>query len=127
MHDDEKVEERISARVAADLRRSRVVKLTLRVRCSGTEYDAEASTIRVKGINKTECEEVKLNAHHTLEVGIGRGVKIEKETWDKRRRASVGGGGGSGGERGRRGGAPGGWISEHRLSRCDADDRQGED
>ena len=61
---------------------SRVVKLTLRVRCSGTEYDAEASTIRVKGINKTECEEVKLNAHHTLEVGIGRGVKIEKETWD---------------------------------------------
>ena len=24
-------------------------------------------------------------------------------------------------------GAPGGWISEHRLSRCDADDRQGED
>lgn len=57
-------------------------RLTLRVRCEDVEYDAEGSTIRVKGQNKTECEEVKLNAYHTLEIGIGRGVKIEKLEWD---------------------------------------------
>ena len=57
-------------------------RLTLRVRCEDVEYDAEGSTIRVKGQNKTECEDVKLNAYHTLEIAIGRGVKIEKLEWD---------------------------------------------
>ena len=69
---------------AGELRESssKVVKLTLRVRCEDVEYDAEGATIRVKGQNKTECEEVKLNAYHTLEIGIGRAVKIEKTAWD---------------------------------------------
>lgn len=57
-------------------------RITLRVRCEDVEYDAEGSTIRIKGRNQTECEEVKLNAYHTLEIAIGRGVKIEKSEWD---------------------------------------------
>jgi len=72
----------MDARAGGSSASSKVVKLTLRVRCENVEYDAEGSTIRVKGRNQTECEEVKLNAYHTVEFGIGRAVKIDKAEWD---------------------------------------------
>lgn len=61
---------------------AKTVKLTLKVRVEDVEYDAEGASIRLKGINKTVCEAVKLNAYHTVEIIVGRGVKIEKLEWD---------------------------------------------
>lgn len=61
---------------------AKTIRLTLKVRVEDVEYDAVGSEIRIKGINQTECDEVKANAYHTVEIGIGRAAKIEKTEWD---------------------------------------------
>ena len=46
------------------------------------DYDGDGEAIRVKGRNTSETEHVKLGAYHTLDVDVGRAVKIEKHEWD---------------------------------------------
>ena len=58
------------------------VRVKLRVHVETIEYDGDGEAIRVKGRNTSETEHVKLGAYHTLDVDVGRAVKIEKPEWD---------------------------------------------
>jgi len=46
------------------------------------DYDMEAEEIRFGGANLTECEAVKLGAHHTLTVDMLKTLGIHKDQWD---------------------------------------------
>ncbi|MEW5309126.1 MAG: hypothetical protein WDW38_001035 [Sanguina aurantia] len=56
------------------------IKLTLEV--DGVDFDPEGSSMRVRGTNQTECEHVKLGAHHTLELEPQRPFTLWKSKWD---------------------------------------------
>ncbi|MEW5298236.1 MAG: hypothetical protein WDW36_001381 [Sanguina aurantia] len=56
------------------------IKLTLEV--DGVDFDPEGSSMRVRGTNQTECEFVKLGAHHTLELEPQRPFTLWKSRWD---------------------------------------------
>ena len=58
------------------------------------DYDPDGPSLRVGGLNTSECEHVRLGAHHTLELAPGRAFTLEKEA------VRGGRGGGGGGERG---------------------------
>eukprot|EP00955_Chlamydomonas_euryale_P083497 363865-Chlamydomonas_euryale.AAC.17 len=48
----------------------------------GVEYDAEGSSIRLRGKNLTENDHVKLGAYHTLELEPHRAFTLYKAVWD---------------------------------------------
>jgi protein pelota len=58
------------------------IRVKLRVSVESVDYDGEGEAVRVKGRNTTETEHVKLGAYHTLDLDVGRAVKIEKHEWD---------------------------------------------
>ena len=58
------------------------VRVKLRVHVEAIDYDGDGEAIRVKGRNTTETEHVKLGAYHTLDLDVGRAVKVEKTEWD---------------------------------------------
>lgn len=58
------------------------VKLTLTLNVLSTAYDPHAPSLRVSGVNTTECDAVRLGAHHTLEVAPGRAFSLAKVQWD---------------------------------------------
>ena len=64
------------------------VQVTLRLRVGNVDYDPDGPSLRVGGLNTSECEHVRLGAHHTLELAPGRAFTLEKE--------AVRGGGGGG-------------------------------
>ena len=64
------------------------VQVTLRLRVGNVDYDPDGPSLRVGGLNTSECEHVRLGAHHTLELAPGRAFTLEKE-------AVRGGGGGA--------------------------------
>jgi len=83
---------------AASSSSSERVPVTLRLRVEGIDYDPDGPSLRVGGTNTSECEHVRLGAHHTIELAPGRAFTLEKEAL---RRSGGGGGRGGGG-----GGAP---------------------
>eukprot|EP01105_Mastigella_eilhardi_P023886 TRINITY_DN609_c0_g1_i1.p1 TRINITY_DN609_c0_g1~~TRINITY_DN609_c0_g1_i1.p1 ORF type:complete len:345 (-),score=94.84 TRINITY_DN609_c0_g1_i1:294-1301(-) len=58
------------------------VKVTLTLRVAHVHFTPEAENMRVSGVNTTECEEVRLGAHHALDLQVNRQFSIEKEHWD---------------------------------------------
>jgi len=67
------------------------VQVTLRLRVGNVDYDPDGPSLRVGGVNTSECEHVRLGAHHTLELAPGRAFTLEKEAL----RGGSGGGGGA--------------------------------
>jgi stalled ribosome rescue protein Dom34 len=58
------------------------VKIKLTIEVSKIDYDGEASVIRISGKNISECEHIKLGAHHTLELDLQRPFELYKVQWD---------------------------------------------
>ena len=58
------------------------VRVKLRLLVEDIDYDGDGEAIRVKGRNTTETEHVKLGAYHTLDMDVGRPVRVEKTEWD---------------------------------------------
>ena len=65
------------------------VKITLTLAVASTEYDPDAPSLRVGGANTTECDAVRLGAHHTLEIAPGRAFSLFKPAWDAADRERV--------------------------------------
>lgn len=58
------------------------IKLILGVNVEKSDVDLEQGMLRINGKNVKENEWVKLGSYHTLEIEIGRWVKIWKSKWD---------------------------------------------
>ena len=69
------------------------VQVTLTLRVQTVEFDPDGPSLRVGGTNTSECEHVRLGAHHTIELAPERAFTLAKESL----RGSGGGGGGGGG------------------------------
>ena len=46
------------------------------------QFEVDAGMLRLSGVNVLASEAVKLGAHHTLEIELGRAFSVEKEEWD---------------------------------------------
>jgi protein pelota len=58
------------------------IKLVLAVNAEKSDVDLEHGILRINGKNVKENDWVKLGSYHTLEIEIGRWVKIWKSKWD---------------------------------------------
>lgn len=67
---------------AGDVVDSHKIKLFLAIKSEKIDIDLQASVIRVNGRNMTEGKHVKLGAYHTIDVEIGKSLKIFKSYWD---------------------------------------------
>ncbi|KAF4655849.1 hypothetical protein FOL47_009258 [Perkinsus chesapeaki] len=56
--------------------------LRLTIAVTGVDYDGDANIIRFSGKNRTESPYIKLNQHHTIEVGLNNKIQISKGNWD---------------------------------------------
>lgn len=46
------------------------------------EFEVDAGMLRLSGVNVVASDAVKLGAHHTVEVELGRSFTVEKDEWD---------------------------------------------
>lgn len=58
------------------------VRTTLTIKVESTEYDAQASLLRVKGRNISKNEFVAMNQYHTIDLELNREFSLRKEHWD---------------------------------------------
>ncbi|KAF4729520.1 hypothetical protein FOZ63_006878, partial [Perkinsus olseni] len=56
--------------------------LRLTIAVTAVDYDGEANIIRFSGKNRTESPYIKLNQHHTIEVGLNNKIQLSKGRWD---------------------------------------------
>ncbi|KAF4653111.1 Autophagy- protein 9A, partial [Perkinsus olseni] len=56
--------------------------LRLTIAVTTVDYDGEANIIRFSGKNRTESPYIKLNQHHTIEVGLNNRIQLSKGRWD---------------------------------------------
>ncbi|KAF4746861.1 hypothetical protein FOZ62_019768, partial [Perkinsus olseni] len=56
--------------------------LRLTIAVTTVDYDGEANIIRFSGKNRTESPYIKLNQHHTIEVGLNNKIQLSKGRWD---------------------------------------------
>uniref|UniRef100_A0A2P2I0E1 Protein pelota homolog n=2 Tax=Hirondellea gigas TaxID=1518452 RepID=A0A2P2I0E1_9CRUS len=61
---------------------SRRVRTNIRLRVEGTDFDANACLLRVKGRNVQESEVIKMGGYHTLDLEPNRKFTLYKNEWD---------------------------------------------
>ena len=61
---------------------SNKIRITLTLRVENTEYDAQASQIRVKGKNIVENDYVKMGQYHTIDIELNTKFTLWKFKWD---------------------------------------------
>jgi len=57
-------------------------KIVMTILVHKVEFDMEVGILRLSGVNVEMSEAVKLGAHHTLEIEVGRSFTVEKDEWD---------------------------------------------
>lgn len=62
---------------------SNKVRTNLTIRVTKVDFDPESLQVRISGPNVEESKHVKMGAHHTLTLELGRNFSIEKECWDQ--------------------------------------------
>ncbi len=62
---------------------SNKVRTNLTIRVDKVDFDVDSLQVRISGQNVEESKFVKLGAHHTLTLELGRQFSIEKECWDQ--------------------------------------------
>ena len=58
------------------------IRTTLTIKVESTDYDTQASLVRVKGRNIEENQYVKMNQYHTLDLELNRKFTLFKSYWD---------------------------------------------
>lgn len=59
------------------------VRTNLTIRVTKVDFDPISLQVRISGPNVEESKFVKLGAHHTLTLELGRNFRIEKDCWDQ--------------------------------------------
>jgi protein pelota len=62
---------------------SNKVRTSITIKVNKVDFDPDSLQVRISGPNVEESKFVKLGAHHTLTLEIGRNFTIEKECWDQ--------------------------------------------
>lgn len=62
---------------------SQKVRTHLTLRVTKVDFDPDSLQVRVSGPNVQESKHVKMGAHHTITLELGRNFTIEKECWDQ--------------------------------------------
>jgi len=62
---------------------SNKVRTNLTIRVTKVDFDPDSLQVRISGPNVEESKFVKMGAHHTLTLELGRNFSIEKECWDQ--------------------------------------------
>ena len=62
---------------------SNKVRTNLTIKVTKVDFDPESLQVRISGPNVEESNFVKMGAHHTLTLELGRNFSIEKECWDQ--------------------------------------------
>jgi len=61
---------------------SEKVRLNLKIEIDNIDFDPKAGTLRLKGINQTESQHIRMGASHTLSLEAHRNVTLHKLNWD---------------------------------------------
>eukprot|EP00210_Caulerpa_lentillifera_P008471 g8081.t1 len=61
---------------------SESIRMKLRIKVEGIDFDPEGEEIRLKGKNQTENEHIRLGVYHTLVIAPNREFTLNKEVWD---------------------------------------------
>ena len=59
------------------------VRMNLTIQVTKVDFDPDSLQVRLSGKNVQESEHVRMGAHHTLTLELGRNFSIEKECWDQ--------------------------------------------
>lgn len=59
------------------------VRTNLTIKVNKVDFDPTSLQVRISGPNVEESKFVKLGAHHTLTLELGRNFSIEKDCWDQ--------------------------------------------
>ncbi|GFH58401.1 protein pelota [Chaetoceros tenuissimus] len=62
---------------------SNKVRMNLTIKVTKVDFDADTLQVRISGPNVEESKYVKMGAHHTLTIELGRNFSIEKDCWDQ--------------------------------------------
>jgi protein pelota len=62
---------------------SNKVRTSITIKVNKVDFDPDSLQVRISGPNVEESKFVKMGAHHTLTLEIGRNFTIEKECWDQ--------------------------------------------
>lgn len=62
---------------------SNKVRMNLTIKVTKVDFDVDTLQVRISGPNVEESKYVKMGAHHTLTIELGRNFSIEKDCWDQ--------------------------------------------
>jgi protein pelota len=62
---------------------SNKVRTSITIKVNKVDFDPDSLQVRISGPNVEESKFIKMGAHHTLTLEIGRNFTIEKECWDQ--------------------------------------------
>jgi len=57
--------------------------MSLTIEVAKVEFDPDSLEVRISGPNREESEFVRLGAHHTITLEVGRQFRLEKACWDQ--------------------------------------------
>lgn len=58
-------------------------RLSLTIEVTKVEFDTDSLEVRISGPNREESEHVRMGAHHTITLEVGRQFRLEKNCWDQ--------------------------------------------
>jgi protein pelota len=58
-------------------------RLFLTIEVTKVEFDTDSLEVRISGPNREESEHVRMGAHHTITLEVGRQFRLEKSCWDQ--------------------------------------------
>jgi len=62
---------------------SNKVRTSITIKVTKVDFDPDSLQVRISGPNVEESKFVKMGAHHTLTLELGRNFTVEKECWDQ--------------------------------------------
>jgi putative translation factor pelota len=62
---------------------SQKLRIHLTLRVTKVDFDPDSLQVRISGPNVKQSKHVKMGAHHTITLELGRNFTIEKECWDQ--------------------------------------------
>jgi len=62
---------------------SKKIRTKLKICVSKVDFDPKSLQVRISGKNTVESKYIRMGAHHTLTLELGRDFIIEKECWDQ--------------------------------------------
>uniref|UniRef100_A0A7S1Z461 Protein pelota homolog n=1 Tax=Trieres chinensis TaxID=1514140 RepID=A0A7S1Z461_TRICV len=63
--------------------KSNTVRTNLTVEVTKVDFDPDSMQVRLSGKNCEESDHVRMGAHHTLTLELGRNFSVEKTCWDR--------------------------------------------